>query len=483
MKKNLLTLPLALATTLGLLAGCGGGEQEGGTIDVWVGLESAEFYKTVAADFKAANPDFKYDIKITGSDSGTNGGAMVQDNTACGDIVTIAHDNIGKLSQLSYIQPITDEGLLAQIEEDNPDSFKTVIKNTLGTSSDVYTFAVPYISQALFLYYDTRVFTAPEDVATFERMAEVAKAKNMKSYTITGTDGFNLSFPILARKLPGNTTELRLYENAQKYETYFQANEQIAVSRWTQSSFADPNGGMMPTDSGWAVDVKNGKVGAVIGGAWKYNEFKSAVTDDNGVAHIGCALIPTFKLTAANVEGINEIPAEASLTGKVDPAPVAGTEFRGGTFADCKCFVMNMAAEPAKYASLVKLVKYFSSKEVQQKSFLSALNVPAYKGAADYIESVKNQVEESAYLMAKAQTGMAEYGIPQPFVNGTLNTFYYQDSAPDYLKEAYINEKGNFSSVDAMRELHFKVEYVWKHGSLPASYPGTYPHDTTERIK
>ena len=41
---------------------------------------------------------------------------MVSDNTACGDIVTIAHDNIGKLSQLSYIAPIVDEATLKQLK-------------------------------------------------------------------------------------------------------------------------------------------------------------------------------------------------------------------------------------------------------------------------------------------------------------------------------------------------------------------------------
>lgn len=475
-KKSLLVLPLSLALTAGLLAGCGGtGSKE---ITVWVGNESTEFYKKVCAEYKEAHPEFGYDIKVVGSDSGTNGGAMVQDNTACGDIVTIAHDNIGKLSQLSYIQPITDEGLLAQIEEDNPESFKTVIKNKLGTSEDRYTFAVPYISQALFLYYDTR-YLSEEDVVSFEALEAAAKkvSPTTKSYTVVGMDGFNFSFTVLARRMPENTSNLRLYENEVRYDTYFQSNEQVAVSRWAQESFNNPNGGMLPTDSGWAVDLKSHKVLSVIGGAWKYNEFKSSVTDSDGV-HMGCALIPTFKVTQANVEGLDEIPASESPTGKVDPAIPAGTEFRGGTFADCKCFVLNMAADPAKYNSLVALTKYLSSKDIQKRSFIEALNVPAFKDAGEFIESSKTSVDESVYKMAKAQTGMAQYGIPQPFVNGTLNTFYYQDSAPDYLKEAIANVTGNFSTADAMRALHFKMEYVWKHGNLPTKYPESYPHDT-----
>ena len=81
---------------------------------------------------------------------------------------TVAHDNIGKLSQLSYIAPVVDEdgyddGLLNQIETENTPEFNKAVENILGSvEEEKYKFAVPYISQALFLYYDTRYVTAEE---------------------------------------------------------------------------------------------------------------------------------------------------------------------------------------------------------------------------------------------------------------------------------------------------------------------------------
>ena len=113
MKKNSLFLCSGLLfLSIGALSACAnssqggeGEEKEGGNLVVWVGSESADFYRSLATEFLAATPDFKYTIDIVGADAGTAAASMIQDNTAVGDVVTIAHDNIGKLSQLSYIAP------------------------------------------------------------------------------------------------------------------------------------------------------------------------------------------------------------------------------------------------------------------------------------------------------------------------------------------------------------------------------------------
>ena len=469
-----------LCSIIGLLSctslvGCGGSP----TITVWVGNESVEFYKEKATEFLAANPDFGYGISIVGTDSGTNGGAMVQDNTACGDIVTIAHDNIGKLSQLSLISPITNESLLAQIEADNPDSFKSVIQNYLGPQTEgakKWTFAAPYISQALFLLYNKKYVTA-EQAKTFEGLeaAATAKGEDTKAFTVMGTDGFNYSFTLLARKLPENTSSLRLYEGGEKTDCYVQSNEEVALQRWAQETFNRDHGGTFGSDSGWEVEVKNGTVLSLVAGSWKYNAFKASV----GAENVGCAILPTFKLTSSCVEGIGA--SKNPYTGADEAAPVAGTEYRAGTFADCKVFVINMAADEAKYDKISQLIQYFSSKEVQNESFLKALNVPAYKGAEAYIETIKDQVEESAYMMAKSQVEMANYGIPQPFSTGTLNTYYYSKSAPDLLKEATINASHTYDTVDSIRTTLFKMEYIWMHGKLPNNMPDKLPADAKEK--
>ena len=503
MKKN--SLFLASATTLlalGCLAGCSASKN---SIVIWVGSESVQFYREEAAKFIKEHPDFGLKVSVVGADTGGAAGQMVSDNTACGDIITVAHDNIGKLSQLSYIAPIIDEDVLGQIDLDNPAAFKKVVKNILGDGSDgvTYTFGIPYISQALFLYYDTR-YVHDDEADTFEGLIEAAKRYDLengkdgtKSYTVTGTDGFNFSFPLLARKLSGgqNTSSLRLYENykdGNPLDCYVQDNDQVAVVKWMQRNYENKNGILLGGGSKWESDIENHKALSVIAGAWHYNSFRDAVTDKDGV-HMGCKMIPTFTLAAEDVAGIEDVvyPNDTSLPeelrGLADPVPVAGDVFRGGSFVDCKCFVINMTSimgsdGPQKYEKMCKLLKYFSSKEVQNDSFVKALNVPAYEGSTEFIESVKDTVDNTAYLMAKAQTGMGIYGIAQPFLNATLNANYYQDGTPDYYSNC-IMKNGSGADVDNIRQVLWRMEYVWKWGAAaaPARYPTSYPSESSTK--
>ena len=493
-RKSLLLTVGATLLSLGCLSGCNLSNE---LIVVWVGSESVTYYRKVAKQFLADNPGFGYQISIVGADTGSAAGEMQKDNTACGDIITIAHDNIGKLSQASYIAPIIDKELLKQIDDDNPEGFKSVIKNSLGNDDEhQYTFAVPYISQALFLYYDTR-YVSDEQADTFESLFEAAKAydantgaSGTKAVTVTSTDGFNFSFTLLARNLTnGNTSSLRLYENANQKDCYNQSNENVAIMKWAQRATANPNGLMLESKSTWESDIETHKALSVIGGAWHYNSFKDAVGEEN----MGCKIIPTFTLTdddVADIEAVNypndeSLPEE--LRGKVDPAPVAGTVYRGGSFVDCKCFVINMNAitdtsdAEGKYNKICQVLKYFSSKDVQNQSFIEALNVPAYAGADEFIEANKDKVAKTAYLMATAQTGMSIYGIPQPFINGTLNTNYYSKGTPDQYKNCIFKRNSTGLDVQGIRKVLWNMEYVWKRSTNAAAAPDTLPYETTHK--
>ena len=142
---------------------------------------------------------------------------------------------------------------------------------------------------------------------------------------------------------------------------------------------------------------------------------------------------------------------------------------------------------PKKYKAICKVLKYFSSKTAQQKSFVEALNVPAYAGSDEYIASLTpaGSLSEAGLAMAKAQTGMNSYGFPQPFVTGTLNTYYYSKNCPDYYLQCVKNTGDVGKTINDIRAVLYKMEYVWKHGATPAKdkYPESYPAETTERRK
>jgi len=82
------------------------------------------------------------------------------------------------------------------------------------------------------------------------------------------------------------------------------------------------------------------------------------------------------------------------------------------------------------------------------------------------------------------QVAMAEWGIPQPFVIGTLNTYYYSKNAPQVYRaiidrspypttgEAILTET---ESLEGVRKGLYLIEYKWMHGMDPTEFPATLP--------
>lgn len=465
-KKNVLLSVASLALLSSVLTACPSSKK----IIVWVGDESATFYSDVCNEFLEANPDFGYKIEVKGVDTGTVAGTITSDADSAGDIYTVAHDNIGKMVAGNFAKPITEDSLVAQAEADNPDSFKAVMHSVNPADSKEYLYGIPYISQALFLYYDTTKVTE-EQAKTFEGLTAAAKAANAKATTVVGDDGFNNSFTLLSTKVSDHSTSLKLYEGAttkSKGECNAQGDSTIASLRWLQDSYADANGFTFASEAGWEQDFKNHKVVSVIGGAWHYNAAESAV----GSANLGVALIPTFTITEGQANGLATV--------------AAGDVYRGGTFADCKVFMINGHSKADKYVAEQQLLKFLSSKDIQKRSFEKCSNVPAYKGASDDFETMlsEGKITRAQYNLASVQVQMAEWGIPQPFITGTLNTYYYSKQAPSVYK-AMIQGKNypetgtalisNTKTLEGVRQGLYFMEYIWMHGKNPETIPTTLP--------
>ena len=476
--KKVLALLLAFAMVF-CLAACGGGDsgnkgqKDDGVIRIWVGEESAEFYQKVCDEYIAAHSDFGYKVEVKGMDTGSIAGTITNDPVAAADIYTVAHDNIGKLASTQCAKPISDESLIAQVLADNPESFRKVIYSTLNGKD--YLYGVPYISQALFLYYNKALVT-DEQAQSFEGLREAARAAGTKAITVTGDDGYNMSFALLARKVSDKSTTVKIFEGAEsvsggsKGTSNCQGDDTVAITRWLQEYAADPNGFKWASSDGCDADLDKDNKGvlAVIGGAWHFKTAAAALGESN----LGIAMIPTFTLTEAACEGLTGVSA--------------GDVFRGGTFADCKCFMINANSAASKYAKEQELIKYLSSKEVQNQSYLEVLNVPAYVGAADYIAQCykDGKVTESQYTLAAMQVAMAEWGIPQPFITGTLNTYYYSKNGPQVFR-AIVDRSpypttgdtilSETESLEGVRKGLYLIEYLWMHGVTPTEFPATLP--------
>ena len=437
-----------------------------GEISVWVGKESVEFYQKAAndwvAEMKKLNAEFNFTVKVEDHDSGSVAGSLENDNTVCADIITSAHDNVGKLAQEKLIKPFISNSLYAQIDADNPETFKKVVRSVVDGERAIY--GAPYIAQSLFLMYDKR-YVSEEQAKTFEGLQEAARAATatvgheVKATTVTGQDGYNFSYTILAQNNATHATTMKIYGDGTKKDCWAQGEDSVANLQWARRFYSEANGLAWASSSGWEVDLQNTGVISIISGSWKYNAFASAI----GSTNVGVSIIPTFTYTEADVAGTTE---------------QAGTVMRGGTFCDCKCFLINSYSDGSKYAAEQSLIQYLSSKETQNQSFLECDNLPAYKGADQHIESIKSQLEDRKYKLAYAQTQMSAYSIPQPFLNGTLNSYYYSKGAPTLYSMVVENTDGKYGTTLAARQMLYRMQHIWEKGKDPeANIPATLPAD------
>ncbi len=441
MKKLLVFLTFAIIAITAI--GCGGKAP----LTIWVGSESEAFYQQKMEEYKAFyqnqnGVEFPHDIRVVGVDTGTAASTFLDDTEAGADIFTAAHDNLGKLiTGSSAVAPIQSQALLNQIQNDNPDSFLNVIKGTVGGVQ--YTFGVPYVAQALVLYYN-KDFVSETQAQSWEGILEAAVAANKQALSLAGTDGFNNSFILLATEKETGYTSLRLYENGVQDNTFGTGDDTIAKLKWAQRFFNHPNGAKRPSDSGWEVELSDKISIAFIGGAWHFNAAKAAVGEDK----LGITILPTFTLTSEDAYGDAE----------------AGTLFQSGTFADAKLFFMKKDSNYQEY--LEDILLFLTTKDVQEESFEVAANLPAYKNAAEEFEAF--QADTLDAKLATAQVRMFEYGIPQPFgFVSRYNTYYYSKGAPDLILDILENKDGEFTTHQQILAQMQIVESLWKTGLRP----------------
>ncbi|HQN74672.1 MAG TPA: hypothetical protein PK160_01400 [Bacillota bacterium] len=448
MKKLLLLFTLAIMAFA--VVGCSGATTEdntttaqAGTIKIWVGAESQAFYTQKVADYKEYYLEkngtaFPHNFEVVAVDTGSAAGMFLNDTEAGADIFTSAHDNLGRLiAGSSAVMPVQSQALLDQIANDNPEMFQDVIKGTFNNVE--YTFAVPYVAQSLVLYYNKK-FIDETQVQTWEGILQAAETANKKALTLSGTDGFNNSFILLAREAETQATSLRLYEGNVLENTYGTGDDTIAKLKWGQSFFTHPNGVVSSSSTAWEVQLQQESTIAFIGGAWHYEAVKSSLGDN-----LGITVLPTFTITEADAYGTCE----------------AGTVFQSGSFYDTKAFFMKKGSAYQEY--LEDILLYLTSKEVQEESFEVAQNLPAYKNALAEFEAFDQDTPE--IKLAIAQLRMAEFSIPQPFGGSSkFNTYYYQKGAPDLILEILENRDNKYSTHAQILEQMQYVETIWKTG-------------------
>lgn len=418
---------------------------------IWVGSESTVFYEEVMAEYVAQyktknGKDFPANIVVQGVDTGSAAATFLADPDAGADLFTIAHDNLGKLLEGSgQIAAFEDEDLLDQMKEQNPRSFLQVCYLQGGDGSEAKYYGVPYIAQALVLFYNKEVFAGKEDKLTsWEGILKVAKENNSKATAYTGTDGFNYSHWLLAQPYNqaakdafGDTGTLKLYDNGIMSECYGFGDDQVAIQKYAQRFTLDANGraGALTTTDAYDKELQLGKAITAIAGAWNSGAIENALDEGN----VGITELPTFTLTEADAYG----------TAK------AGMTFHSGSFADCKAFVKKKASP--HLALLDDIVLFLTSDEIQARSFEECDNLPA---------SLNVKLGDDA--LAAAQVAQSAYSLPQPFgVKAAFNQCYYQQGAPALYQAIHQNTDKKYSTDAEILKTLQTANHIWCTGKNP----------------
>lgn len=169
--KKFLSLVLALCMVMTL---CSCALAEDVTLSVWVGDNlDMEWINKVIENFKAANPDKNYTIKVDVVGEGDAKSTVLKDVEAAADVYTFADDQFndlaaqGALQKLDEVMDVTDV-----IAADGGAESGSV----LAASMDGELYAFPATaSNGYFMFYNKEYFTE-EDVQTLDGMLEKAAA-------------------------------------------------------------------------------------------------------------------------------------------------------------------------------------------------------------------------------------------------------------------------------------------------------------------
>ena len=424
-----------------------------GVINIWVEMGKGEFYQSILNDYKkefGLNCDFYVKEKnISYHDENS----IIKDfdgDFDDADITVLPSERITRLmSYDSYISPITNQELIDQISN-NIEYVKESVKRE--KNNEIAFYGAPYTFETNVLYYN-KLAVSDEQAKTFEGLAEAAKNvstlnNKVKACTFLESNMQNFSWSILSKKLPENTSTLKLYEDYKVDNCYFQGDDMIAVTKWAQDYFNLENGAKFASSMGWEFELApktNSNVGDVISMIGNINDFDK-VKSILGKNNVGVAKLPTFT-TKEKFGSIAE-----------------GTIFQAGTFTNVKAFVINNVSrfEQKKYYDILLpyVVKYLSSNEVQLEAYKSCDILPI---------SLDVELNYNEDALCSAQREMLEYGTlhtmdTHPYQVDIKAQNYYDKGAEDLYKELIENKNNLFSTYDNIKQQHSTIEKIFRTG-------------------
>lgn len=273
---------LALCTAFGLV-GC----REKTTTDeikltVWVSEADKRFATSVAEDFKAKNPEKKYNIVIDIQGENDAATRILNDVENAADVYSILNDQFSKLINGDALARIGGERLERIKAANSADSIDSATLTVNGTEG---VYGMPYTDNTFFLYYDKSKLTA-EDVASIDGI--LAKCSSSRQFAFPFTDGWYSSSFFFGKDLGYEITYGKdLAETNITCNFDNETGVAVASSMW--ELVKDPRVKADANDSKITAGFNDGSIIAAVSGIWNRTTIEKYLGDN-----FAAAKLPTY---------------------------------------------------------------------------------------------------------------------------------------------------------------------------------------------
>ena len=179
MKKRLVSLIFCGVLTASAVAGltaCGGGDKI--KLTVWGSAAQQETLKQMVAKFEEANPDKKYDIKVSEGEEDMAYSNVGKDPSAAADVYAYSNDQLINLLRVGALAELGGT-FLDDVKANNSAESVAAGSIAYGTA-DEKVYGYPFASDnGYFMYYDKSVLSE-SDVASLETIISVCQSKGKK---------------------------------------------------------------------------------------------------------------------------------------------------------------------------------------------------------------------------------------------------------------------------------------------------------------
>ncbi|MDO4344052.1 MAG: extracellular solute-binding protein [Eubacteriales bacterium] len=192
--KKVLASVLAAATVLSSAA-CVNAE-ETISLTLWGAEEDQTLLAELVENFKAAYPDFTFDIQIGVESESTAKDTVLTDVEAAADVFAFADDQLNDLVSAGALSSLNEVGEALQVAGKSLDDVKAA--NDAGAvaatmiGDQMYAFPMTG-GNTFFLYYDSSVISA-EDAASWDTLLAAAEAAGKKVGMTLASGWYNASF-------------------------------------------------------------------------------------------------------------------------------------------------------------------------------------------------------------------------------------------------------------------------------------------------